>query len=239
MPALIFDIETIGEDFGALDETTKALLTRRIKKEAAGGAEYEAALGDLKDGLCLSPLTGQIAAIGVLDSDQEQGAVYFQAPGSEAEEFEEDGFKFKAMGEKEMLEKFWELAQRYQEFVSFNGRGFDVPYMMIRSAAQRVKPSKDLMSNRYLGSQRYDAKHVDLLDQLNFYGAVWKKENLHLYCRAFGIVSPKAGGVCGDDVGKLFKEKKFVDIAKYNRGDLIATSALYRLWREYINFTGR
>jgi hypothetical protein len=41
--------------------------------------------------------------------------------------------------------------------------------------------------------------------------------------------------VSGDDVGALFKEKKFVDIAKYNVGDLVATNELYGYWNTYLN----
>ena len=41
MSALIFDIETIGEDFNSLDVTTQEVLTRWIKKESQNNAEYE------------------------------------------------------------------------------------------------------------------------------------------------------------------------------------------------------
>ncbi|MBI5222148.1 MAG: ribonuclease H-like domain-containing protein [Candidatus Magasanikbacteria bacterium] len=233
--SLIFDIETIGEGFDGLDETTQSVLTRWIKKEAKDEGEYAVALKDLKEGLGFSPLTGEIVAIGVLDSETKTGAVYFQAPG-EQHGFEEDGIKYRSMGEKEMLEKFWELANKYQEFVSFNGRGFDVPYLFIRSAVHLIRPTRDLMSNRYLSSQRFNAKHIDLLDQLSFYGASQRKGNLHLYCRAFGIESPKAGGVQGDDVARLFKEKCYVDIARYNRRDLFATLGVYDHWKRFLEF---
>jgi len=105
--------------------------------------------------------------------------------------------------------------------------------MMIRSAIHKIRPTKDLMSNRYLFSQKYDAKHVDLADQLSFYGAR-KRESLHLCTRAFGIKSPKTEGVTGDDVGRLFKEGKYEDIAKYNRNDLIATRDPYAYWEKYL-----
>lgn len=234
--ALIFDIETIGENFDALDKTTQDVLTRWIKKESDNEEEYNVSLQEMKDGLGFSPLTGQIVAIGVLDSDKNEGAVYFQAPEGKITDSEEEGIKFRAMAEKECLEKFWEVAKNYKEFVSFNGRGFDVPFMIVRSAVYGMRPTKDLMSNRYLGSQKYDAKHIDLLDQLSFYGAVRKKGNLHLWSRAFGIKSPKGDGVSGDDVGKLFKEKKYLEIAKYNVGDLRATKELFEKWRKYIRF---
>jgi len=138
------------------------------------------------------------------------------------------------MTEAEMLKAFWEAASKYDEFVSFNGRAFDAPFLAVRSAINKIRPTKDLMSNRYVSSQKFGAVHIDLLDQLTFYGAVRKKGNLHLWSRAFGIESPKAQGITGDDVGRLFKEKKFLDIAKYNVGDLKATRELYKYWVEYI-----
>ena len=231
---LVFDIETVGVDFDALDETTQDSLTRWIKKESSSETEYKEALRELKSGLGFSPLTGEIVVIGVLDCGKNQGVVYFQAPGENIKEFSEDNITFKQATEKEMLEKFWQGAKEYDEFIGFNSRGFDVPFIMTRSAIHGVKPTRNLMEGRYLYQQR-DGKHIDLQDQLTFYGAVWKKGNLHLWSRAFGIKSPKSEGVTGDDVGQLFKDKKFLEIAKYNAGDLRATKELYEKWDAYLN----
>ncbi len=236
MSTLIIDIETIGEDFDSLDQATQDALTWWIKKESNTKDEYQAALGELKDGLGFSPLTGEIVVIGVLDVQKNKGKVYFQAPGENIQPFIQDNFEFESFTEKEMLQHFWQGALQYDEFVTFNGKSFDTPFLFVRSAVNAVKPTKNLMSNRYLSSQKVGAKHIDLLDELNFYGAVRKKGNLHLWCRAFGIASPKAGGITGDDVSRLFKEKKFVDLAKYNVGDLIATKELYEYWKNYFNF---
>ena len=236
MAKLIFDIETVGENFDELDKTTKETLTRWIKREASNEAEYENMLSDLKQGLGFSPLTGEIVAIGVLDYDKKKGTVYFQAPGEDLGETEENGISFKPMSEKDMLESFWSGASYYNEFVSYNGRAFDAPFLMVRSAIHGIKPSKDLMSNRYISSQRHGAMHIDLQDQLTFYGAVRRKGGLHMWARAFGIKSPKSEGIKGEDVGRLFREKKFLDIAKYNVGDLIATRELYEYWERYLKF---
>ena len=234
MPKLIFDIETIGENFDELDSATQDVLTKWIKKDSESEEEYVKALEELKSGLGFSPLTGQIVAIGVLDYDKNQGVVYFQAPGENFKEFQEGNITFKPCTEKEMLENFWKGAEKYNEFITFNGRGFDAPFLAVRSAVHKIKASKDLMSNRYLSSQRFGATHIDLFDQLTFYGATRRKGGLHLWCRAFGITSPKAQGVTGDDVAQLFKEKKYKEIARYNVGDLNATKELYDYWKNYI-----
>ncbi len=234
MATLIFDIETVGEDFETLDETTQSSLPRGIRREASDEGEYEASLKDLKEELGFSPLTGQIVAIGVLDAERDKGAVYFQSPGSEGDAFEEGDFKFEAMSERDLLVKFWDIAQKYDTFVSFNGRAFDAPFLMIRSAIHKIRPGKNLVANRYVNYQPGNAKHIDLLEQLSFYGALRRKGSLHLWTRAFGIESPKAGGISGDDVGALFRDGKYEDIARYNSGDLRATLALYRNYTDYL-----
>lgn len=233
MSTLVFDIETIGEKWEATDEVTQDSLTRWAKKEAGSDAEYEILQEDIKQGLGFSPLTGEIVAIGVIDVEKNKGAVYYQSPGTNEKESEHEGIKFKPMTEKEMLEHFWKGAEEYEEFVSFNGRGFDAPFLALRSAIHGIRPSRDLMEGRYAYQQR-TCKHTDLLDQLSFYGAVRRKGNLHLFCRAFGIESPKAQGVSGDDVSALFAEKRFFDIAKYNVGDLRATKSLYEKWAQFL-----
>ena len=237
MSTLVFDIETVGEDFDSLDETSQDVLTRWIKKESESGENYTAALADLKNGMGFSPLTGQIVAIGIRDVERNKGAVYFQAsPKGKETSFEEGDCKFEVMSEKEMLRKFWEIVEKYDTFVTFNGRAFDVPFLMVRSAIHGIRPTKNLLGNRYLNYHPSNARHVDLIDQLTFYGAMRKRGSLHLWCRAFGIESPKAQGVDGDDVKALYEHGKSADIARYNARDLIATAELYKRYVDYFQF---
>ncbi len=230
------DIETIGEDYDKMDKTTQEVLTRWIKREAKTEEEYNIALEDLKNGLGFSPWTGEVVALGVMDYDTDKSVVYFQAPGETYGSFEEDGVTYKQMSEKDMLENFWRGMKSYDELITYNGRGFDVPYLMIRSALHHVRPTKDFMRGRYVYQHAPDARHIDLQDQLTFYGATRRRPSLHLCCRTFGIKSPKAEGVSGDDVAGLYKEKKYKDIARYNVRDLVATKALYEYWKEYMRF---
>ncbi len=236
MSKLIIDIETIGEDFEKIDKDTQDILTRWIKNTSNTEEEYKDALNNLKNELGFSPLTGEIVAIGVMDYEREQGVVYYQSPEKEAEETREGNFKLKPMREAEMLENFWQGANNYDEFITFNGRSFDIPYILIRSAIHQIEATRDLMSNRYVSNQR-DAKHIDLFDQLSFYGAVRKPGSLHMWCRAFGITSPKVDGVTGDDVARLFKEKEYLKIAQYNTRDLVATKELYEYWSKFMRFS--
>lgn len=231
--ALVFDIETVGEAWDSLDEATQENLSYWIRESADDDESYQYEMQKLKEGMGLSPLTGFIVAIGVYDTEKEKGAVYFSAPDAKLAESEESGISYKPMGEREMLVQFWKVAAVCSEFVSFNGRAFDAPFLAIRSMAHGVRPSKDLLSNRYLSSQR-GCTHIDLMDQLTFYGAARFRKTLHLFCRALGIESPKASGTTGDDVAGLYKNKKYLDIARYNAGDLRATSALYKRWQDFL-----
>ncbi|MBT3356245.1 hypothetical protein HN784_03185 [bacterium] len=240
MARIIFDIETIGEDFEKMDKKTKEVLKEKVERIVGDPKDKKA----MKEGLVaekekfgLSPLTGEIVSIGMLDADTKKGAVYFQAPDAEVEDFEEEGIKYKAMTEKEIIEGFWEVARHADEFVSFNGRPFDVPFILVRGAIHSIRPTKDLMSNRYLNVQKFGSKHIDLLDQLTFYGSVWNnKGSLHMWSRAFGIKSPKEEGVNGGDVAKLFKEKKYLEIAQYNARDLYSTRDLFEYWDKFLRF---
>lgn len=222
MPRLVFDIETVGAEFESLDETSQSSLLRYAQTP-----EDEE---EIKQHTGFSPLTGQIVAIGILNPDTNKGAVHFQAPEANLKTVEENDVQYIPSTEKEILENFWEVIRYYDQYVTFNGRAFDCPYIMIRSAILGIKPSRNLMQYRYSTEA-----HIDLLDQLSFYGAVRKPGNLHLWCQAFGITSPKAKGVSGDDVARLFKEKEFLNIARYCFDDIKATAELFRRWEKYVN----
>lgn len=240
MATLVFDIETIGEDWNALDSLTQHTLTRWIDRAHHSESERAILRRDIEEGLGFSPLTGEIIAIGLYDVERKQGVVYYRDDTRE-EEGSVGDFVLKTRSERDMLVDFWDGAQQYDTFVTFNGRGFDVPFLNIRSAIQGIRPSCDLMAGRYL-SQQKNVFHIDLQDQLTYYGAMGRRPSLHLFCRAFGIESPKTDGVMGDDVAELFGQKKFRDIAEYNARDVIATTALYEKWRTHLappNFLNR
>ena len=232
MSTLVFDIETVGEAWDTLDVTTQHILSRWIDRSHKDAEDRVMLYRDLREGLGFSPLTGQIVAIGLYDLERAQGVVYYQNEGA-GDDVAHGDFILKPRTEKEMLEDFWEGAQSYDTFVTFNGRGFDVPFLNLRSAIHGVRPTYNLVEGRYLYQQKV-VHHIDLQDQMTFYGAMMRKPSLHLFCRAFGIESPKSDGVSGDDVAELFRLKKFRDIAEYNARDVTATTALYKKWFEFL-----
>lgn len=224
MSRVILDIETVGKDFESLDKATQEYLLKY--------AETEDEKEEIKDRLSLYPLTAEIVTIGLLNHDTQKGIVFYQASGDLLLPFEEYNVRYEAGTEKEILEKFWDVIKGYNQIITFNGRSFDCPFILIRSAVLKIKPKKDLMPSRY------NETHIDLLDQLTFYGASRKRFSLDMWCKTFGIKSPKEGGITGLEVKGLFKAGRYLDIAKYCVGDLRATRELLLYWENYIRFSG-
>jgi len=222
MGRIIVDIETVGAEFDSLDPSTQDYLLKWA------GSEEDTLR--VKESLSFYPLTAEIVAIGMLNPDSHKGVVYFQAHGEPLAPFEEGGIRFESGTEREILENFWTSIKPYAQFVTFNGRGFDCPFIMIRSAINKIRPSKDLMPNRYSGS------HIDLLDQLTFYGTLKRRFSLDMWCKTFNIKSPKSEGITGHEVKDIFRSGRYLDIARYCAGDLIATKDLFLIWEGYIKF---
>ncbi|MBU1044638.1 MAG: ribonuclease H-like domain-containing protein [Candidatus Omnitrophica bacterium] len=221
MSRLVFDIETVGVEFESLDKTSQEALLKNAK------TEEEQQL--VKDSLALSPLTGQIVAIGVVDYDTNDGIVFFQSSNSKDKNFEKDNSKYVICSEKEIIENFWKIVTKYTQIVTYNGRGFDCPFIMLRSAVHRCKPTRDIMP------YRFDIKsHIDLYDQITFYGAMRRGFSLHMVSQALGIKSPKEEGVSGAMVSDYFKQGKSLEIAEYCLRDVRATKELCEIWQKHI-----
>jgi hypothetical protein len=228
MTTLLFDIETAGVGFDSLDEAQREYLMRYAEKEAteeARAVKREEVIQQLN----LWAPTSRVIAIGMLNVDSGKGKVVYQSDDFEEWTSEDGLVEFGSGTEEDILGEFWDVVKRYERLVTFNGRMFDCPFLMLRSAILGVRPSRNLMGNRYAKDM------IDLLDQLAFFGAT-RKFNLDFYCRAFGIESPKSHGVTGLDMNKLFAEGKHKEIAQYCLGDCRATVALYKRWREFLSF---
>lgn len=229
---LVFDIETSSRPYEEFDDKAKEIFQQWAELNSNTEKDVAIELEKVKENFALSPFLGEVVAISVLDGEG-KGETYFQAPKGGVEDFEDGNLKYIVGSEKEILERFWELARHYDTFVTYNGRGFDVPYLMIRSAVHEMKPTRNLMSNRYLNLQR-DGKHVDLADQFTFYGALWPRPKLHFVVEAFGIKTPK-GGLDGKQVPQAFRDGRYEEIARYCMADVVATKELYEKWSKYLN----
>lgn len=224
MAKIIFDIETVGYAFDSFDEMTREHLLKFAKTEE----EQQT----VKDTLSFYPVSARIVTIAMLELDTDKAFVYYLIPDEPPEKILEKSSEYLSVSsEKQLLEIFWDRIAKYDQFITFNGRSFDCPFIMTRSAINRIKVSKNLMPDRYRSGA-----HIDLMEKLTFLGATRKRFSLHVWCNAFGIASPKDEGVTGEEVKPLFENRRYLDIARYCLRDVTATRELYRAWEKYVDF---
>jgi len=233
MAKLVFDIETSALPIGQFDEVQQEYLFREcqnIPDETARATRRT----ELMRQCSLWPFTAQVVCIAMLNADSQRGQVLFTAEDFEEEIGEAGPVEFvPCADEAELLTAFWDVAKHYDSIATFNGRGFDVPFIYLRSALLNVPISR----KDWLGYRYQTEPHCDLAEQFTFYGVsgrdgAARKFNLDFYCKAFGIESPKSHGVTGMDVGDLMAAGKFREIAEYCLRDVKATVLLYHVWKE-------
>lgn len=237
---LVFDIETNGLPFDSFDEARQEYLLR-------GAADDDERNKRIRE-MSLSPLTAQVICIGymmmtatengweqeklgvfALDNAVEHGNIRSELP---------DGGRFIRCSEQQMLIYFWEMLRQFPQawLVSFNGRNFDAPFLMLRSAALGIRPSRNLMQ----GTKFNYSLHTDLLDELTFYtpqtAGATRRYNFDFFTKSFGVASPKGEGIDGSKVGEFYAAGDLVSIAAYCLRDVRATWELFLKWREFLDF---
>jgi DNA polymerase elongation subunit (family B) len=233
---LTFDIETISLDMDTFSESQREFITRYAKTPE----DEEKKISEM----ALSPLTAQAIVIGMQISEKKaddsfivlkRGAYAMDdklADGERIKDTLSTGDECYFSNEKTLLEQFWLRLKENPNIhlVSFNGRNFDAPFLMLRSALLGIKPTRNLMQGTKFN---YD-HHTDLIDELTFYNpgayGATKRFNFDFYTRAFGLVSPKSGGIDGSKVKDFYLDGKIKEIADYCLRDVTATWDLYKVW---------
>jgi len=231
MASLVFDIETSALPKDHLDEAQLEYLFRPAEQLPEGPErdEKREAIGRMFN---LWPFTAQCVCICMINSDSGRGQVLYISDDYETGPSGPVEF-VPCMDESEVLAGFWDVAKKYDQVVTFNGRGFDVPFLYLRSAVLDIPISR----KDWLGYRFATTPHCDLADQLTFYsvggrdGAA-RRFNLDFYCKVFGIPSPKAEGVTGMDVNDLMAEERYRDIAEYCVRDVVSTAKLFHIWKD-------
>lgn len=251
---LVFDIETTALPYEYFDESRQEYILRGAKTPE----EEEKKLNEM----ALSPMTSRVVCIGLqlmkFNDEQNEWQIEKKAAFSldpnyiheyDSQNFEDKkiefieetlstGDKCYLSSERDILRMFWQIIQKYDYpcLISFNGRNFDAPFLMLRSAVLKVRPTKNLME----GTRFNYSNHIDLIDELCFYNGstsgATKRYNFDFYARTFGIHSPKSEGVDGSKVGAFLEEGRISEISEYCLRDVSATWELFLIWNEYLNF---
>ncbi len=218
-PVVAFDIEVAGAPWEEIDEATRHyLLSRQKTDEAREG---------IRDRLAFVRGMGRVVSIAMWNMKTDTGAVMVQGSGCKWEEFDVvPGTKVFRGNEREMLIEFWKQAQDWGTVVTYNGRGYDGPVLMTRSAMLDVAPSRNLTGYRYSIKD-----HCDLMEVLNFFGAARESYSLDYWCRRFGVESPK-GKMDGSRVADKARAGRYDEIAEYCLRDTRATADLFQRLRK-------
>ena len=216
MQTIAFDIEVAGFAWEEVDEITRGYLLQRAKSEEERASA--------PDRTALYPGLGKVIAIGMWNLEMDHGLCLLEGKPAEQQEWKRvansDVFRG---GEKELLERFWEIVERKKpRLITFNGRYYDGPILMIRSAQLGVSPSLNLCGNRYNLSS-----HVDLTEVLSFHGAWREQYKLDYWCRRFDIESPK-GSIDGSQIARAYREGRIEEIGEYCLRDARATAHIYQ-----------
>lgn len=136
--------------------------------------------------------------------------------------------------EKEKIEKFLHFINTYNpRLISFNGRGFDLPMIMIRAMLYNLTAqayfevdSRILQKTKWENyKSRYDGKfHLDLLDHISDFRAV-SGFGLDGLCKVLEL--PGKFDVHGDDVLELYYQQEYNKIDEYCESDTLNTYWLF------------
>ncbi len=218
VPTLVFDIETVGVPFEEIEEHSQKYLVERLER-AKTEEEVEAA----KQKTGLYPLFGYVGAIGLLDT-RNKGVVLLL--NEQPVEMEDERYRCETFAtEKELLARFWEIAKKYQRFVSYNGFGFDWPFLVFRSGVNRVKVTLPIRQ------WNKDENNIDLAAEIPPSRTMYQLAEV---TKALGLSNPKEAGVDGSQVTEFFAAGRQAEVAQYVARDVASTLQLYDLWKTYL-----
>lgn len=198
MKKIYFDIETIPAEEEKTD-LLREIYERRLEKY---GASRAGTFEEFMERTGLDGAFGRICCIGYAIDDGEVKAL--------------------SGDEKEILEKFWDIAKDCSLFIGFNNMDFDLRFIYQRSVVHKVRPTQNLSFARYRNNPIYDCMHE------------WKKWDnqssisLHAISKALGIPSPKEGDIEGKDVGKAYADGRIEEICEYCKRDVDVTRQVYK-----------
>jgi hypothetical protein len=221
MSGIVFDIEVAGFPWDEVDEITRGYLLNRERDPARRDSVPERT--------ALYPGLGKVIAIGMWLIEEDRGLILLEGDSEPMHPWEKVQHSQILRGtEAELLEAFWAKVaaptngRRRPQLVTYNGRGYDGPILMVRSAQLGVAPTRTLVPNRYATED-----HCDLMDVLTFFGASRDRYSLDYWCRRFDIESPK-GSIDGSQVARAYRDGRIEDIGEYCLRDVRATAELFR-----------
>jgi DNA polymerase elongation subunit (family B) len=214
MANCVIDIETC-----ALDEAEVA--SALVEKLKAAAEDDE----DWREKLALYALGASVVTIGLYSPETGRAAMLYDDRHGAIDSIETvprvDQVTLIGGDERKILEEFWGMVPSFGCVVSYNGRGFDVPFLLQRSLIHELTVSRNLMPPRF-SSMR---EHMDLAEVLSQFRAT-RPYGLEAWSQALGVKSPKEGEVKGAEVSAAFREGRIREIVDYCLRDVVATAEI-------------
>jgi len=131
-----------------------------------------------------------------------------KSPGEETKIFYSDD-------EKQILTDFWNYIQPGQKIITHNGYKFDIPFILIRSCINNIKPTFSINTNRW-GMMM--SNHFDTMMFFSHYEN-FINQNLTILAKMNGIEIPEKT-ITGRDVEKAYKNKEWNKIIAHCKQDV-------------------
>ncbi len=183
MATLVLTIATEAPPWQTVAPSVQELLLAWVPKAAVAETERDRLRASAIAQRTYSPWTATLSALALYDVERAERVLYRTA--AHGIQTPADVCTYERT-EATILEAFWNGAEQYDTFVTYNGRRFLVPFLLQRSAVCGVRPTVNLLEGRRLEHQR-GVRHVDLLDQVTYYGAQNRRPSLALLAHAYGI----------------------------------------------------
>ena len=130
MATLVFDIETAALPPDHFDEAQQEYLFRDAERQPDEAAKT-ARRAQLEQMMSLWPFTPEVLCIPMGNAETQRGKVLFLADDPDDGGTHEEVDFTPCADEPELLAAFWNAASHYDHIVTFNGRGFDVPFLYL------------------------------------------------------------------------------------------------------------
>jgi len=124
--------------------------------------------------------------------------------------------------EKILLEEFWNIAENYNMFITNNGYGYDVPFLIIRSIINKIKPMFNININKF---SMLNSNHFDTMIFFS-QNSVFTNPRLDIVAKTCGIEIGK-DRFTGAEVERLYKEGKWEEIKRHCKEDVEITEKIY------------
>ncbi|MBX4199231.1 ribonuclease H-like domain-containing protein [Candidatus Parcubacteria bacterium] len=219
MNKLFFDIETLPAPESA-ESTLKYLYERKVGKIPDDSERKVETFQEFADKTSFDGAFGRIFCIAYAMND--------------------DPIECLSNGEneKEVVQKFWEIAGRADLIIGHNIRDFDLPFIMQRSVILGVKPSwnkfvepgkKPWDMVKFLDFARYkNAPIFDTMWEWSNWVDKWSNKGIEHLALAMGIPTPKGEGIDGSQVNEFYKAGKGKDICEYCKRDVETVRQVYK-----------